>query len=100
MATMKIGYSVKGDCVSRTITLPDGRVRRTMFKAQSLAEGTMDADAAYDLAWLTSKNMPRPRNLRNEFRAVDLFCGCGGLTLGVREAAFALGRGFRSVITY
>ena len=25
------------------------------------------------------------------------FCGCGGLTLGVREAAFALVRGFRSV---
>ena len=93
--------SVKGRRVFRIITLPDGR-RRPTLKFPPCMDGSMDADAAYDFAWLTSKTMPRPRNMHGEFRIriIDLFCGCGGLTLGVREAAFALGRGFRSKITY
>ena len=33
----------------------------------------------------------------NVVRVVDFFDGCGSLALGVREAAFARGRGFRSV---
>lgn len=97
MTTVRTGYSVKGDRISRIVTLSDGRARRTALKIPPMADGTMDADALYDLAWLTSKTMPRARNLQGEFRIVDLFCGCGGLTLGVREAAFALGFGFRSV---
>lgn len=78
MATKKADYSVKGGRASRTITLPDGRVRRTTLKVPSLVYGTMAADAVYDLAWLISKAMPRPRNLQGEFRIIDLFCGCGG----------------------
>ncbi len=97
MTTTRTDYVVKGGYISRIVTLPDGRIRRTSLKVPPSLGGIMDADAAYDLAWLTAKTMPRPRNLRGEFRVVDLFCGCGGLTLGVREAAFALGRGFRSV---
>lgn len=97
MTTVRTGYSVKGDRISRIVTLSDGRARRTALKIPPMADGTMDADALYDLAWLTSKTMPRARNLQGEFRIVDLFCGCGGLTLGVREAALALGFGFRSV---
>jgi len=34
----------------------------------------------------------------SSLRVVDLFSGCGGLSLGVREACSCLGRGFRPVL--
>ncbi len=98
MATVNIGYSIKGGCISRTVTLPNGRGRRTALKAQSLVDGTMTSYAVYDLAWLTSKTMPRSRNSQGEFRIIDLFCGYGG---GLYDyAALVLGHGFCSAVIY
>ena len=97
MTTTRIDYEATGNLISRIVTLPDGKTRRTALKIPPSADGTMNVDALYDLAWLTSETMPRPQNLQGEFRIIDLFCGCGGLTLGVRKVAFTLGSGFRSV---
>jgi len=37
-------------------------------------------------------------SLRGEVRVADLYSGCGGLSLGAREACTALGRQFKSVL--
>ena len=51
---------------------------------------------AFDRALLQEK-VPRRSNGRSSIvRGVDLFCGCGGLSLGAQEACRAIGRRFVS----
>jgi len=52
-----------------------------------------DLAAEHDLAWLRSKTEPifyPPLGNSDPIRIADLFCGCGGLSIGVREACRAL----------
>jgi DNA (cytosine-5)-methyltransferase 1 len=53
-----------------------------------------DYSAAFDLAWLRTSERPRYQDpsLGAPVRIADLFSGCGGMALGVMEAARAIGR--------
>lgn len=51
----------------------------------------LDASSAFDSAWIRSGRQPKLRGRRRTVRLVDLFSGCGGMTLGVAEACRALG---------
>lgn len=51
-----------------------------------------------DHAYLRGQAPRPPRLTADTVRAVDLFSGCGGLSLGIRAAAEDLGLGFRSVL--
>ena len=44
-----------------------------------------------DYQFLRQKVLAPPRNLCKNCRVVDLFCGCGGISVGLREACYALG---------
>jgi DNA (cytosine-5)-methyltransferase 1 len=55
-------------------------------------------EGADDLAFLKSKEPPAWLDSREVVRLVDLFCGCGGMTLGVSEAARRSGRRVEHVL--
>src|SRR5690606_31036228 len=52
---------------------------------------TGDSAADFDLSWLRSATAP-PSPSGTPLRAVDLFAGCGAMSLGTREGARALER--------
>ena len=45
----------------------------------------------FDLAWLMKKRKPQVLTTSAVVRTVDLFAGCGGLSVGIAEACRALG---------
>lgn len=53
-------------------------------------EEESDYRSAYERAWLRLQTEPTRMELRRQIRVVDLFSGCGGMTLGVAEACRAL----------
>lgn len=76
--------------IVRTVARRDGTERESIVHVDADIVGE-DLGAAFDLAWLTSRERPKLRGRRREIRLVDLFSGCGGMTVGVEEACRALG---------
>lgn len=89
-------YAVKGDRIIRSLRLRNGSLAKSAIKVSAPPSGpSIDLAAAYDLAWLSSSVSPFSRSSSRKIFAVDLFSGCGGLTLGVKEAARAVGADLR-----
>lgn len=89
-------YSFRGRRIVREINVASRRIRSTI-------DGRADAGLSAESAWWQSFLRGSPVGGQREpesatpIRSVDAFSGCGGFTLGVSQAALALGRRLESV---
>lgn len=86
-------FSLDANFLTRFVPLrKGGEARSSICRLPGRAIGS-DLGAEHDLAWLASTIEPTqdPRNSEAEpLRIADLFSGCGGLSVGLREACRAL----------
>ena len=83
-----------GCSVERIVRLRNGKVVRTHLRIPALKRlGHSEDDLAelFDSAFLRSAEWPRTRRASHEVRVVDLFSGCGAISLGIWEACRAIG---------
>jgi DNA (cytosine-5)-methyltransferase 1 len=83
------------EVMERQVRDANGRIHRSLLRRpQGVSKRRPTADN-YDLWWLRSTKEPEhswPKY--NPVRVVDLFSGCGGLCVGIREACRAVNRKF------
>lgn len=83
--------------IVRHVLARDGQVRKSHIDATGREVAEADAHGAFDAAWLRSKHRPTSK-VRDTLRVVDLFSGCGALSLGISEACRALELGVEHVL--
>lgn len=74
--------------IRRDILLRNGATASSMVYRGNVRE--IDPASAFDLAWLRTRVRPPMSDARGMLRMVDLFSGCGSMSLGVWEACRAL----------
>jgi DNA (cytosine-5)-methyltransferase 1 len=90
-------YELTGNQAIRRLTDRSGFVWTSTISAVA-DRNTEDLQSLFDQSWLRSRVRPTLSDIRGTIRTVDLFAGCGGLTLGLQEAARALNMGFEAVL--
>ncbi|BBY28184.1 DNA cytosine methyltransferase [Mycolicibacterium sediminis] len=91
-------FRTRAGVYERILNRRDGRtVTSTLAQAPDEGTGPADADDA-ERAWLQSTTPPAVTGTRRAVRTIDLFAGCGGLSIGLAEAARALNRPFRPLL--
>lgn len=92
-------YKQSGDELSRAIAFANGKEYRSAISASDISDTTqLSNNDDYFRRWLQCKKKPSGKTTHGEIRVVDLFCGCGGLSLGIEEACRALEYKFTPVL--
>ncbi|MBU6330546.1 MAG: DNA cytosine methyltransferase [Acidobacteria bacterium] len=79
--------------ISRLVRRRNGQVVESRFVPTDGQRGPVDPDSA-EGSWLRSDAPNDLESTSQSLRVVDLFSGCGGLSVGAREAALSLGLAF------
>jgi DNA (cytosine-5)-methyltransferase 1 len=75
--------------IVREVPLGNGEI--VVSELPDLAAPGLGAAEAFDQSWLRSSTRPRVVDPVGSIRCADLFCGIGGLSIGLEEAAWTLG---------
>lgn len=82
-------FSRRSGRLLRVTDLPGGETWTS--RLEDRAAPGLDLPSAFDQSWLRSPERPRVVDARQTIRCADLFCGIGGLSVGLEEAAWSLG---------
>lgn len=82
--------------VSRIVKLSEEEINSTRFKVAEPNNVSQNPHTIYDHAFLRCKNRHYLNGQSKVIRGADLFSGCGGLSLGLKEACLALGKRFEA----
>ena len=93
---MKYSFELSGSMLLRKVELENGQINVSAIERQ--VNSDILSMEEYENYWLRSKLRPSTSGKNGEIRVVDLFCGCGGLSLGIAEACRAMEYDFVPVI--
>jgi len=86
-------YSQSRKSVVRIVHRTDNRKVATRIRIKMDPNGG-NAQSVFEYIFLRKSRPPAQFQGSPVVRGVDLFCGCGGLSLGAMEACRAVGKGF------
>jgi DNA (cytosine-5)-methyltransferase 1 len=89
--------SPSGEQVLRRILTRDGGLATSAVSRNATASLTSNPHDLFDLSWLRSTTPPIHSNRRGQVKLIDLFSGCGALSLGIEEACRALELGVKHI---
>ncbi|MBJ7336680.1 DNA cytosine methyltransferase [Mycolicibacterium sp.] len=91
-------FRIRNGSYERLVTRRDGRQSASVMAGHRGAETRATCADEAERAWLQSSVAPPSGSARSSLRVVDLFSGCGGLSIGLAEAARALNRSFEPLL--
>lgn len=91
-------YTPSRKYISRTVKLDDGKTFTLRLYVGKNYSSCNDPQCALEQALLRVAKRHGLDEGLHPIRGVDLFCGCGGLSLGTNQGCVALGLRFRSVL--
>lgn len=92
-SSTEISFNFSKRIVKRNVVSVHGKKYSTHFpfKSSDRTEPSEEARNTFDKCWLKSKTKPQNNGALERVRVVDLFSGCGGMSLGIDEACRSLG---------